>query len=270
MEKRKAGQEGPKYGESLNKVKNIIEEIYKQTPELEDEVKRDDLSIFKLQLPKTEASAEKEKIDKPDIKILEEKFKKLKKDEDMHNAKMNGPQIEEEYRQARELYMEYEKYAGNLVNKMNEMDEREIRREQNLRDRIKEREEEISKKGGLDQLPDKKIVGQIKETHGQIISSLEDLQKMTQKALEQERTTIKTYFSGEILKMQDEFNKEKEKQATSTEGQKEGEKELKANLEIVTTIAQHIDAVNRKLTKKKDELKIEVKAQENDNEMLLK
>ncbi|MDR3582277.1 MAG: hypothetical protein P4L67_03310 [Candidatus Pacebacteria bacterium] len=264
MEKKAAEQ--PKVGQSLHLVRDIIENIYKQTPELEEEVKREELSVFKNPLPKLDTFAEKARPDKEDMRDLSERVRGLKKSDEVQ--KMTRRQIEEEFERARNLYRELDKAVTELTSKKNEMEDRYIRREQEIRGRVKEREEEIGKKGGLDQLPNKPMVNGIRGVHTEILTSLDDLQKMTEKVLEQERSIIKTFFQGELMKLQDEFDKQKESQATSSEGQKEDERELRTNLELVTSIAQHIDTVNRKLAKRREELKIEVTAQENDNGLL--
>jgi hypothetical protein len=257
-----------KPGQSLHIVKEIIEGVYKQNPELEEEVKREELSVYKYPLPKINYSPEKEQDETSDLKEITEYIKTLKRAEELQSSKMNRREIEEEFEKSRKLFHKLDKMVNELHIKRTEMEDRYIRREQELRNRIKEREEEIGRKGGLDQLSDRKTVSEIRNKHTDIISAIDDLQKKTDKTLEQERNTIKTFFQGELMKLQETFDKQKESQATSSEGQKEDEKELRANLELVTNIAQHIDTVNRKLAKRKDELKIEVKAQENDTEML--
>lgn len=255
-------------GQSLHMVKDIIENIYKQNPELEEEVKREELSIYKNPLPKLNFSTEKEQNDPTDLKGVTEFIKTLKKADELQSSKMTRREMEEEFEKSRNFFHKLDKMVADLYVKRNEMEDRYIRREQELRNRIKEREEEIGRNGGLEQLADRKAVAEIRNRHTDIISAIDDLQKKTDKTLEQERNTIKTFFQGELMKLQETFDRQKESQATTSEGQKEDEKELKANLELVTNIAQHIDTVNRKLAKRKDELKIEVKAQENDTEML--
>eukprot|EP00830_Metopus_es_P018051 TRINITY_DN6154_c0_g1_i1.p1 TRINITY_DN6154_c0_g1~~TRINITY_DN6154_c0_g1_i1.p1 ORF type:complete len:511 (-),score=165.85 TRINITY_DN6154_c0_g1_i1:34-1566(-) len=257
-------------GQSLHYAADIIEGLFKGTPELENDVRREDLSIFKTPLPKLEGIKESEVKEKTEFKELEIRLKQLKGLDEAQIQKMGKKEIEELFEKARDLYRDLEKMAKDLEIKKNEMEDRYIKREQDMRARIKEREEEIGKKGGLDQLSDKKMVGDIRGNHKALLSALDDLQGMTEKALEQERNIIKTFFQGELMKLQEEFDKQKEDQATTSEGQKEDEKELKTNLELVTGIAQHIDSVNKKLSKRKDELKIEVKAQDNDNVMLQK
>lgn len=255
-------------GQSLHMVKGIIESIYKQNPELEEEVKREELSVFKHPLPKISFPSDKPPEETTDLKGITEFIKTLKRAEELQGSKMTRREMEDEFEKARRFFHRLDRQVADLQTRRVEMEDRYIRREQELRSRIKEREEEIGRKGGLDQLPDRKTVAEIRNRHTDIISAIDDLQKKTDKTLEQERNTIKTFFQGELMKLQETFDRQKESQATSSEGQKEDEKELRANLELVTNIAQHIDTVNRKLAKRKDELKIEVKAQENDTDML--
>ena len=264
----KNAQEGVKAGQSLYMVKEIIENVYKQNPELEEELKREELSVFKHPLPKLNFSLEKGQDEANELQGITEYIKTLKKAEELQSSKMTRKEVEEEFEKSRSFFHKLDRMVNELHIKRTEMEDRYIRREQELRNRIKEREEEIGRKGGLDQLSDRKTVAEIRNKHTDIISAIDDLQKKTDKTLDQERNTIKTFFQGELMKLQETFDKQKESQVTSSEGQKEDEKELRANLELVTNIAQHIDTVNRKLAKRKDELKIEVKAQENDTEML--
>jgi len=266
MEKKKT--DNVKVGQSLHYAKQLIEEMYYQTPELEENIKREELSLFKNPLPKIDGGMDRDKAEKESFKDLNERMKNLKKPEDFAGQRFIRHDIDEEFEKARAILKELDKAVTQFNAKKNDMEDRYIRREQELRNRIKEREEEIGRKGGLDQLPDKKKVSDIRTVHTDIIGSIDDLQKKTDKALEQERNIIKTFFQGELMKLQEEFDKQKDNQATSSEGQKEDEKELKSNLELVTSIAQHIDTVNRKLAKRREELRIEVKAQENDIVML--
>ena len=224
----KKAQEPVKAGQSLHIVRDIIDNIYKQNPELEEDVKREELSVFKNPLPKINFSTGKEQEDANDLKSITEQIKTLKKADELQSSKMTRREMEEEFDKSRLLYHKLDKLVNDDYAKRNEMEDRFIKREQELRNRIKEREEEIGRKGGLDQLSDRKVVVEIRNKHTDIISAIDDLQKKTDKTLEQERNTIKTFFQGELMKLQETFDKQKESQATSSEGQKEDEKELRS------------------------------------------
>lgn len=128
----------------------------------------------------------------------------------------------------------------------------------------------IEPKEQIEVKPSQKDVKLIHEALQSIHGCIEKLQTQTKTILQNDRNAIWIELAKNLQSYKEELQYENEKKKENAHDIKKNEEDLARNLKIMTECAEKTDKEKQILLKKWDQLKIELKSQEDDHDMLMK
>lgn len=163
---------------------------------------------------------------------------------------------------------------NQLKDRIEVMQDRYIRREQEYRKTITEYEKEINENGNISQveLDDSSLknIDDLKQNHSKILKNIEDVQKRTTRILQEKEKEITHNYDKKLKELKNELDEEKTRKCEGIGNFAEKESQLTRELEIMRASTDVIENQNKMLTQQNSTLKIDFKSQENDVDILLR